>query len=146
MAIFRCDRCGAMNRVADGRVGNRPICGGCKERLDTSGVPQEVRGEGFERAIAASPVPVLVDFWAPWCGPCRMAAPVLADLAKRNAGRVMVLKVNVDDEGPTASRYRIHGIPAFVLFQDGREVGRKEGLASRADLEAWISHTAQRAA
>ncbi|MFT3773232.1 MAG: thioredoxin [Minicystis sp.] len=146
MAIFRCDRCGAMNRVADERVGQRPICGGCKAHLDPSGKPQDVSGDAFERAIAGSPVPVLVDFWAPWCGPCRMAAPAVAELAKRNAGKLMVLKVNVDQDQPAAGRHRVQGIPAFVLFQGGREVGRRTGLASRAELEGWIAQTARAAA
>lgn len=143
MAIFRCDRCGAMNRVADGRVGDHPICGGCKAKLDASGAPQEVSGEAFDRAIRTAPVPVLVDFWAGWCGPCRMAAPAVAELSHRHAGRLLVLKLNVDEDQPSAARYRIQGIPAFVLFQDGREIGRRAGLASRADLEAWIQRTAR---
>jgi thioredoxin 2 len=146
MAIFRCDRCGSINRVADGRVGEKPICGSCKAHLDTSGAPQEVSGEAFERAIAGSPVPVLVDFWAAWCGPCKMAAPVIAELGKRNAGRALVLKVNVDDDQQAAAKHRIQGIPAFVLFQGGREIGRRTGLASRAELEAWIAQTARTAA
>lgn len=146
MAIFRCVRCGAMNRVADGRVGDRPICGSCKEHLDTSGAPQEVSGEAFERAIAGSPVPVLVDFWAAWCAPCRMAAPAIAELGQRNAGRVLVLKVDVDADPRAANTYRISGIPAFVLYQGGREIGRRTGLASRADLEAWIAQTSRAAA
>jgi thioredoxin 2 len=146
MAIFRCDRCGAMNRVADERVHDRPVCGGCKARLDTTGAPQEVLGEAFYRAVAGSPVPVLVDFWAAWCGPCRMAAPAVADLARRNAGKLLVLKVNVDHDQPAARRHGIQGIPAFVLFQGGREVGRRAGLASRQQLEQWIAETARAAA
>jgi thioredoxin 2 len=139
MAIFRCKACGAMNRVAEGRRGDHPVCGNCKARLDTEGSPQEVVGEAFERAIASSPVPVLVDFWAEWCGPCRMAAPAVAELARRNAGQVLVLKVNVDADNQSAGRFRVQSIPAFVLFHQGREVARRVGLASRADLERWIA-------
>ncbi len=141
MAILRCAGCGAMNRVAEARLGERPVCGGCKAPLDPSGLPQEVTGAAFERVIASSPVPVLVDFWAAWCGPCRMAAPVVAELSRREVGRVLVLKVNVDEDQAAASRFRIQGIPAFVLFQGGREVARRAGLASRAEMEAWIARS-----
>ena len=146
MAIFRCDTCGAMNRVADARVRERPKCGGCKASLDTSGAPQEVDAAAFERAVASAPVPVLVDFWAPWCGPCRVAGPAVAELGRRNAGRVLVLKVNVDEAQDAAGRHRIQGIPAFVLFEGGREVGRRTGAVSRAELEGWIQRTARAAA
>ncbi|APR76499.1 Thioredoxin [Minicystis rosea] len=146
MAIFRCNRCSTINRVADERVGQRPICGQCKAALDPSGAPQEVSADTFERAIAGSPVPVLVDFWAPWCAPCRMAAPVVADLAKRSAGKMLVLKMNVDDNQAMAAKHAVQGIPAFVLYHGGREVGRRTGLASRADMESWIAQTMRAAA
>jgi thioredoxin 2 len=135
-----------MNRVADERVASRPRCRGCKAPLDTGGAPAEVSGPDFERAIAGAPVPVLVDFWAEWCGPCRTAAPVVAELARRNAGRMLVLKVNVDADQAAASRHRIQGIPAFVLFEGGREVARRAGVASRADLEGWIARSTARPA
>jgi thioredoxin 2 len=138
--------CGALNRVPEPRLADGPVCGVCRARLETSGAPQSVRGDELERAVAASPVPVLVDFWAAWCAPCRMAAPVVAELAQRQRGKLLVLKVNVDDEAHAAAASRIQGIPAFVLFQGGREVGRRAGLASRADLEAWVGRTARRAA
>jgi thioredoxin 2 len=145
MSIFRCVQCGAVNRVADERLRDRPVCGGCKSKLDVSGAPQDVSGDAFARAVANAPVPILVDFWAGWCAPCKMAAPVIAELAKRNAGRLMVLKVDVDADQRTATAHHIQGIPAFVLFQGGREIGRRAGLTSRAELEGWIQSTARAA-
>ena len=81
---------------------------------------------------------MFVDFWADWCGPCRMAAPAIAELGHRNAGKLLVLKVNVDENQAIAGELRIQGIPAFVLFQGGREIARRAGLASRAELERWV--------
>jgi thioredoxin 2 len=146
MAFFRCTSCGAMNRVPDERIQAGPVCGQCKGRIETSGQPQAVGGEAFEKAIASAPVPVLVDFWAEWCGPCRMAAPALKELGTRNAGKLLVLKVNVDENRELASRFRIQGIPAFVLFQGGSEVARRSGLATRANLEKWIEASTRAAA
>lgn len=132
-----------MNRVAEERVSDRPVCGGCKSRLDVSGAPQDVAGDAFARAVANAPVPVLVDFWAGWCAPCKMAAPVIAEIAHRNAGKLLVLKVDTDADQRTAGAYQIQSIPAFVLFQGGKEIGRRAGLSSRAELEGWIQRTAR---
>ena len=140
--IFRCTKCGAFNNVKADARGRTPICGRCKQRLDLSGAPQEVSEAGFDAAIEASPIPVLVDFWAPWCGPCRMAAPVVDKLSRRRAGQLLVLKVNSDESPRASQKNQIQGIPALLLFRDGREVGRQVGLLPEAALDRWLSESA----
>ncbi|MGK4006932.1 thioredoxin domain-containing protein [Sorangium sp. So ce1036] len=144
MAIYRCGRCGSINRVADERVRDRPRCGRCKAQLDTAGAPQPVDGAALAQAIASSPVPILVDCWATWCGPCRTVAPIVDALGRNHAGKMLVLKLDTDADPAEAGRRRIQGVPTFLLFHGGRELDRRTGVASRADLERWIaSHTGQ---
>ncbi|MHB8878972.1 MAG: thioredoxin domain-containing protein, partial [Myxococcaceae bacterium] len=95
--MFRCASCGAFNRVPADHPAGQPTCGRCKAALDLSGKPQEVDAQGFERAVAGAPVPVLVDFWAPWCAPCRAAAPILEQVGAQLKGRAVLLKVNTDE-------------------------------------------------
>jgi thioredoxin 2 len=138
MHTFRCVHCGALNRVPDKRVAQKPICGQCKARLDVSGTPQEVDASELERVVAASPVPVLVDVWAPWCGPCRIAAPVVERLAKSRAGLLIVLKVNSDTHPEVSAKHRIQGIPAFIMFRRGVEAARQVGLLPEAAFARWV--------
>lgn len=140
--MFRCAACGAFNRVPSARPSGVPSCGRCHGALDTTGKPQAVDGEGLARAVASSPVPVLVDVWAPWCGPCRMVAPVLEAVGHAQAGRVIVLKLNSDENSEAAARLNVRGIPTFVLYAQGREVARRSGAMPRAELERWL-HEAQ---
>ncbi len=90
-------------------------------------------------AATAGPTPVLVDFWAPWCGPCHAVAPVLEELAEELAGRVRIAKVNVDDEPDLADRFDVRGIPTMILFSDGRELDRKVGALPKSALSAWVA-------
>jgi thioredoxin 2 len=98
-----------------------------------------VDAAALDAAVRSAPVPVLVDFWAPWCGPCRAAAPILADLGRARAGDLLVLKVNSDEQPELAGRLGIRAIPTFVLFHGGREVARHGGVMSRPELERWVS-------
>jgi thioredoxin 2 len=139
VTTYRCSACGAFNNVKGELGGRNPVCGRCKERLDTSGAPQEVNEESLARALESSPVPVLVDFWAPWCGPCRMAAPILEKASRTHAGKMLVLKVN-SDQNPNASQsHRVQGIPAFIVFKEGREAARQVGLPPESAFQRWIA-------
>jgi thioredoxin 2 len=139
MKAYLCPGCGALNRVKDPPPGSAPICGRCKAALDVSGEPRPVTGPGLDSAVRNSPVPVLVDFWAPWCGPCRTAAPIFASLGRRKAGDLLVLKVNSDEEREASSRLGIRAIPTFVLFLGGQEIARHSGVLPAAEMERWVS-------
>lgn len=136
MATYRCPSCGAFNRVGAGT--GTPVCGRCKAPLPTDGKPQDVDAEGLERAVASSPVPVLVDFWAPWCAPCRVAAPLFDEVARRLKGEAIVLKVDTEANPETSVRYEIRAIPTAILFQGGRERERRMGVQPAPALESWL--------
>ncbi len=132
--LIRCPSCGANNRVPREKLikGQEPVCGRCKTSLPLSATPLTVTDATFAAQIANSPLPVLLDMWAPWCGPCKMIAPTVAQLANELAGRVLVAKLNVDENPLTASRFQIQNIPALLVLKAGREVDRIVGVQPKA--------------
>jgi thioredoxin 2 len=135
--IVACPGCGRSNRVPFGAREAR--CAGCKSALPPAAEPIEARdSRSFDALIAGSPLPVIVDFWAPWCGPCRMVAPEIARVAASNAGRYLVVKVNTDELTDLGGRYRIQSIPTMAVFDRGREVTRTAGARPAADIEAFV--------
>jgi len=134
--LIRCENCGATNRVPPEKLQNgmQPICGSCKKPLSLRLQPVAVTDANFTDQVERSPVPVLVDMWAPWCGPCRMVAPIVDDLAREFAGRMRVAKLNIDENPVTAGRFGIQSIPALLVFKGGREVDRIIGAQPKQEI------------
>lgn len=123
--VLRCTSCGALNRYTPGRADAR--CGRCNAGLDADNHPHEVDDDALARLVASSPVPVLVDFWAPWCGPCRMQIPILDQVAEKLPA-VKIGKVNVDENGDLAVQFGVNTIPYLVIFKDGKKVNEFVGM------------------
>jgi thioredoxin 2 len=131
-----CKSCGAENRIPERMLDKRARCGACKAPLAPEDAPVEVTDvAAFEALVGDSPLPVLVDFWAPWCGPCRVVAPELEKLAKVKAGKAVVAKVNTDLVPVVAARFGIQAIPTLVLFRGGKEAKRVSGAMAAPAIE-----------
>ncbi|MEP6571656.1 MAG: thioredoxin [Gemmatimonadota bacterium] len=133
----RCPSCSTLNRVDLGRIASGPTCAKCKNPLHLDH-PVKASDSDLGETIRSSSVPVLVDFYADWCGPCRMTAPFLEQLVSRHAGHLLVLKVDTDQNSQKAGEYGIRGIPTLIAFGQGKELRRHVGAADLATLESLI--------
>ncbi|HZW13757.1 MAG TPA: thioredoxin TrxC [Noviherbaspirillum sp.] len=131
-----CPHCHAVNRVPSERLHEAPDCGRCHRALFT-GHPVSLSAADFERHVARSDIPLLVDFWAPWCGPCRMMAPAYEQAAAQLEPHFRVVKVNTEEEQALGARYGIRSIPTLAVFRNGREVTRQAGAMGAADIVRW---------
>ncbi|HEX5758776.1 MAG TPA: thioredoxin [Thermoanaerobaculia bacterium] len=137
--VQTCPSCGRANRVLYGRLGGEARCGACKTPLSPPSEPLAVDSAAeLRELLRASALPLLVDFWAPWCGPCKMVAPEIAAVAARNAGRLLVVKVNTDVDPAVGATYGIQSIPTMAVFVGGAEVARTAGARPAAAIESFV--------
>lgn len=132
-----CPKCDAVNRIPPDRSASEAVCGGCKAKL-FDGHPSELDGRRFQRHAERNDIPVIADFWAPWCGPCRAMAPIFEQAARELEPKARFVKVNVDHEPELTAKLGIQGIPALFVMKHGSVVARQAGLANLTTLRNWV--------
>jgi thioredoxin 2 len=136
-----CPFCGRLNRIDAGRVADQPRCGECRRPILVDR-PVKVSGAAFDAVIGGTDVPVLVDFYADWCGPCKTMAPLLDDIAVARAGELLVAKLDTDKDPALSARFGIRGIPTLILFREGNEVARSTGAIGAKELSDLVGEGA----
>lgn len=137
--ILPCPACGTASRIAYANLDKAGRCGSCKADLPKPSAPVEINDvAAFQAMAASSPLPIVIDFWAPWCGPCQMMAPEFAKAAAQAAGEALFVKVNTDEQPQIAGEFRIQGIPAFALIRGGKVTAQTSGFQPAARLLAWM--------